>query len=396
MKKRLVIIGGGASGITAALYAAKICKSADITILEKNDRIGKKLLRTGNGRCNITNDNACAERYLSPLAKASLEQFDVTKTKELLASLGIVLKADNTGRNYPYSESAATLLNALLANIKAAGINIISDFDVSNISKKENRFIIQGNKSISADCIIIAAGSPASVKNYNADKILESIGAEYKKFRPALCPLPSEESFLRSLKGVRAKARVSLNGHCEDGEVQFNEKNISGICIFNLAKYVGSPTEVNIDFMPEYSEEEIAALLKVKQQNSLEAGELCDGLILRKLALVLIKKAGFKPSQRAGELSDKALKSIAKQIKAFKLKVKPPADFSSAQVCSGGVSAEQIDAASLELKTNKGIFLCGEILDVDAPCGGYNLQWAISSGLYAAKNAAKYLGEQID
>lgn len=393
MKKRLAIIGGGASGIAAAIYAGKICKNTDIIIIEKNDRIGKKLLRTGNGKCNITNDNAKADCYFSPIAKESLEQFDVAKTKAFLEKLGIVLKADSTGRNYPYSESAATLLNALLANLKAENIEIISEFDVNKISKKDNRFIIEGNKKESADCIIIAAGSPASVKNYSARELLKSVGAEYKDFCPALCPLPSDENFLKILKGVRAKAKVSIGTHSEQGEVQFNEKNISGICVFNLARYVSEKAEVKIDFMPEYSEEEIISLLKKKKHNSLELTELCDGLLLRKLALVLIKQAGFKPSRNTDELSDNDLKKIAKQIKEFTLMINKPTDFSTAQVCTGGVKREQINPESLELKAQKGVFICGEILDVDAPCGGFNLQWAISSGLNAAKNAAEYLGE---
>ena len=393
MKNKLVIIGGGASGIAAAIYADKICKNTDITILEKNDRIGKKLLRTGNGKCNITNDNASADSYFSPIVNSAITEFSVPKTKELLENIGIALRTDDAGRNYPYSESAATLLNALLDELNSENISIITDFDVKKISKKENRFVIKGKEEIDADCVIIAAGSPACVKNYNGDKILQSIGISYKHFKPALCPLPSEETFLKSLKGVRAKAVVRLDEHTQTGEVQFNEKNISGICIFNLARYVHSPAEVTMDFMPEYSEQEITALLKIKQKSSLEATSICDGLILRKLALVLIKKAGLKPSQSASNLSENDIKNIAKQIKEFKVKVKAPTDFSASQVCTGGVTSDQIDLESLELKKNKGIFGCGEILDVDAPCGGYNLQWAVSSGLNAAKHATKYLGE---
>ena len=393
MKKKLVIIGGGASGIAAAIYAGKICKNTEVTILEKNDRIGKKLLRTGNGKCNITNDNACADSYCSPIANDVLKEFDVNKTKALLAEIGIALRADDEGRNYPYSESAATLLNALLAELKSENISIITDFDVKKIAKKESRFTIDGNKKIDADCVILATGSPASVKNYDADKILESIGIRHKNFRPALCPLPSDEAFLKSLKGVRAKALVRLGEHTQKGEVQFNEKNVSGICVFNLSGYVDAPTEITIDFMPEYSEKEIVSLLKLKQKSSLETAEICDGLILRKLAFVLIKKAGFKPSQKASELSENNIELLAKQIKEFKVKVKAPTDFSSAQVCTGGVGKEQINPTSLEINNNKGIFLCGEILDVDAPCGGYNLQWAISSALNATKHALKFLGE---
>ena len=393
MKNKLVIIGGGASGIAAAIYAGRICKNTEITILEKNDRIGKKLLRTGNGKCNITNDNASADSYFSPIARTALEEFSVQKTKQMLESIGIALRADDAGRNYPYSESAATLLNALLAELKGENINIITDFDVKKISKKENRFTIEGNRKIDADCIILAAGSPASVKNYDADKIFQSIGIKHSRFRPALCPLPSDEPFLKSLKGVRAKALVRSGEHTQEGEVQFNEKNISGICIFNLARYVDSPGEVIIDFMPEYSEKEITSLLKKKQKSSSEAAEICDGLILRKLAFVLIKKASLKPSQSATQLSEKDIENIAKQIKEFKVKVNAPFDFSASQVCTGGITKEQINPESLEIKNNKGIFVCGEILDVDAPCGGYNLQWAVSSGLNAAKHALKYLGE---
>lgn len=393
MKKRLVIIGGGASSIAAALYARSIMEDADITIIEKNDRIGKKLLRTGNGKCNITNDNVSADCYLSPIVSATLKEFDVKKTKDLLAKLGIVLKADQTGRNYPYSESAATLLNALLSELKAKNIEIVCEFDANKITAQNGAYKIEGNKQIFADCIIIAAGSPACVKNYSAYKLLENTGIKFTDFRPALCPLPSDEKFLKSLKGVRAKAKVNLNGRCEEGEVQFNEKNISGICVFNLARYVNESTEVKIDFMPEYSENEITDLLEIKHNKSFEASEICDGLILRKLSLVILKRAGFKPSQNAGELSRNDIKKIANQIKTFTVRVKAPTDFSAAQVCSGGIKNETINPETLELKDKKGIFCCGEILDVDAPCGGYNLQWAISSGLNAAKNAAKYLGE---
>lgn len=394
MKKHLVIIGGGASGIAAAIYAGSRQKNVKITIIEKNERIGKKLLQTGNGKCNLTNDNICADSYSSPLAKKSIEKYGVGFTKDFLKQFGIILKSDAQGRNYPFSESAATLLNAFLSILNELEVEIITSFEVKNISYKNGSFTIKGERDIYADAVILSLGSNASLKGYNGYDLHNNIGIKYKKFTPALCPVPSEEKYLKSLKGVRVKARVTLGENSEIGEVQFNEKNISGICVFNLAVNAFDGCVFSLDFMPEYSAEEIEALIKSKKKYSSENSQLLDGILLRKLALEIIKRASLKPSGNAEQTSDSDIKSLTRTIKNFEVHANAPALFASAQSVSGGVGADEVNIQTLESKKYKGLFLCGETLDVDAPCGGYNLQWALSSGFNAADNSLKYLEEK--
>lgn len=389
MKKTVAVIGGGASGITAALCCAESGK-ADVILIEKNDRIGKKLLVTGNGKCNITNAAITPLSYESELARATLGEYGTEKTKEFFSSLGLVLRADSSGRYYPYSESAKSVMNIFLGALEKSGVKIITSFDAEKIEKKE-KFIIHGNYDIYADCVIMAVGSEAGVKNYDGLRLLSRSGIRYNTPSPSLCPVPSSEEFLKSLKGVRAKGTVTLGNETQSGEIQFNEKNISGICVFNLSGKVKDGDIIHIDFAPEYSVSELSRIIKLRKESCAKAENILDGIAQKRLALVLLKRAGVALTESAAAADEKSILCIASLLKDFSVRVNAPRDFRYAQAAHGGVGADEINPDTLESKKAESLFFCGEIADVDGPCGGYNLQWAFSSGMKAAKGALKNL-----
>ena len=390
--KSVLIIGGGASGITAAICLARSRADVHITVLEKNDRILKKLLSTGNGKCNITNTAVSPAVYDSAFAGELIASFDFAAIEAYLASLSLPIKADREGRCYPLSESAKNVVNTLLRETDRLGIEVHCGQAVERIWRQGDRVYAQAGTRYSADALIFAIGSAAAVKGYNGAALCRQLGWQFAPPTPALCPIPSDEAFLKELKGVRAKGSIRLGARKQRGEIQFAEHAVSGICAFNLAKYVRAGDILELDFAPE--EIDKAALrryLTAAANSARENAALLDFLLVRKLGTVLIKRAGLKPSASPQDLSAQDIENILAQITAFKVRVQPPRDFQKAQTVCGGVDARFADAATLAAKGQRGIFLCGEILDADAPCGGFNLHWAWASGIRAAQSAEQYL-----
>lgn len=389
--KRIAIIGAGASGIAAAIRLADLCPECEIILTEKNERIGKKLLATGNGRCNITNTAVSKNSFDSSFAEYSLKKYGFDETKRFLASLGLYIKPDSEGRCYPLSESANNVLNIFLSALEKRRIKPLCSFEVKSIKRENGGYKIKGTKEIFADAVILAVGSAASVKGYNGADLLKNLGFDYLRPKPALCPIPSDEDFLKQLKGVRVKADIYLNDKKESGEIQFNENNVSGICVFNLSKYVKGGDRLIIDLAPALNENELIELIEKSKSNVSENTALLDFLLKRKLSAVLIKKAGIKLSDKPENLKSEDIKKLAEIIKGFSVKLNEPKDFKNAQTVCGGLGENQINKKTLESKAHKGLFVCGELLDADGPCGGYNLQWAWSSALNAAESANNYL-----
>ena len=223
--KKVIIIGGGASGVAAAIRLADENKNLHILILEKNERILKKLLTTGNGKCNITNTAAAPAVYDSRFAHPVTAKYDFESVRAFLASLSIPVKADAAGRCYPLSESAKNAVNLLLSALEQRNITVKTGETVKNFRKKGSTFTVQADNAYTADAVIVAVGSAASVKGYNGLDLLNNAGFSIARPAPALCPIPSDEPFLKELKGVRVKGSITLNGKTEHGEIQFNENN---------------------------------------------------------------------------------------------------------------------------------------------------------------------------
>ena len=399
----IAVIGGGAAGLTAAIEAKQSAPSLNVVIAERLDRTGKKILVTGSGRCNLTNRNISGGDYHGSLPFV-MDIIKKTKnTEEFFRSLGVLCTADEEGRVYPYSKSAASVLSALRLKIKSLDIPEICGFKAEKIDKIKNGFTVSAEDGRIIKCrrIIAACGgyaSPANGTDGAALKMFREMGVKTAKICPAVAPLRVDPASVKGLKGVRVHGRVSaVSGDkvlkTEEGEIQFTENCISGICVFDLA-YLFSEYEgklsVKADLMPEYSEKQLTDILKdIKTtRNDCTLEEFLNGLFVKNLAVFIMKKSIELPlTEPVSSLNDKDLSKIAVTIKNLAFKITGCSSWQNAQVTSGGIHAGEIDD-SLCLKKEKGIFFAGEILDTDGKCGGYNLEWAWSSGMWAGSNCA--------
>lgn len=387
---KVAVLGGGASGIMAAITAAEY--GAEVILAEKNHRVGKKLLMTGNGRCNFTNINLKAEDYNSAFVSDALAVFPPNQTIAFFKEIGLISREEDEGRIYPASGQASAVLEVLLLELERKKVSVVCDFDVSRISKTDTGFevISKDGKKVYADKIIASFGGKAAPKtgsDGSGYRILERFGHSITPLDGALVQLKTD----RSIKGVRAKAAVMLRNITEKGEVQFTEYGLSGIPIFNISRYAKNGDTVVLDLMPDYSETELFEYLKARKAQKLET--YLVGIINKQLGQMLLKECEVgKLSRMSSELKDFEIDKIAKTIKNWHFTVTGKMPWENAQVTEGGIKFSEVNSKTMESKLVKGCYITGEMLDVDAPCGGFNLQWAWSSGYLAGKSAAK-IGE---
>lgn len=384
MKVDVAVIGGGASGIVAAIFAARC--GASVAILEKNARIGKKILATGNGRCNFTNINANAEDYNSLFSKYAINRFPPEKAVEFFKELGLLSRTEE-GRVYPVSGQASAVLDVLRLALSRLSVRVICEFDAQRAEKIGDDFCIYSkNQKISAKKVIVATGGMASPKSGSDGKgyeLLKAFGHHVTKLTPSLVQLKTE----RSIGGVRAFGKVMTeSGKSETGEIQFNNYGISGIPVFNLAKYVKKGEFVSLDLLPQYTEAEVISILKSRPKQTLET--YLTGILNKALGQMLLKECGISPlSAESDTLNISELEKIAKKIKDWRFFVMGTMPWDNAQVTSGGVELSEINPETMESRLVKNLYVTGEVLDIDGPCGGYNLQWAWASGSLAGSEA---------
>ena len=410
MKQDILIIGGGASGLAAAILAAR--KGAAVTILEHTDRVGKKLLSTGNGRCNLTNRNMGPQCYRSQEADFPMKViggFGLEETLEFFRTLGIEPK-DRNGYIYPASDQASSVLDALRMELDHLGVRVAARCQVERIQppfteKPGGGFLVFTNQGqFQARALILAAGSKAA-PNTGSDgsgyQLALSLGHRIIKPLPALVQLRCQGKHYRQLAGVRTEARVTLkvDGRTaaqDTGELQLTDYGISGIPVFQVSRFAavaldqGKRVEAEIDFLPSWPYEE--ALNRLRERVKLLSYRTCEeflsGLLNKKLAQVLIKSAGIPLSRTAGTLKERELRQLLEYLKSYRALVSSVNPFANAQVCRGGVDVSQVNPETMESKLIPGLYFAGEILDVDGICGGYNLQFAWSSAAAAARAAA--------
>ncbi|WP_461881597.1 BaiN/RdsA family NAD(P)/FAD-dependent oxidoreductase [Fusicatenibacter sp.] len=391
MAKNVVIIGGGASGLMAAVQASRL--GAAVTVLEKNEKPGKKLLATGNGRCNFTNryQDASCYRTGNPKRVAHiLSQFTEQDTEHFFEQLGIRIRS-REGWLYPASEQAQSVLDLLLLEARFRKVKIKTRETVLAIETTENGYLVRTEGwQYPADSVIICCGSSASQiagSDEDALSFARQLRLAFVPFSPALCPLRCKGKQFSAWAGVRVRAKVTLLMEenavlSEQGEVQLTDYGVSGIPVFQLSRFAvravteKKKAELLIDFFPELDRTELLAELALRQKNCpyKEPKELLIGLLPEKLIPVLIGKK-------------KTPEEMASAIKVYRLQITGQTDFGKAQVCAGGITLDQL-TDSLESVQHPGIFFAGEALDVDGVCGGYNLQWAWSSGSAAGRAAA--------
>jgi len=406
MRKTVGIVGGGAAGMMAAVTAAR--QGARVTILEGNDRVGKKLLSTGNGKCNLGNRKLDPEEYYTEQPqrlKECLERFGTEDTVAFFQGIGLLLKEKN-GYLYPACEQASAVLDVLRFELAALGIEVVSECKVKQLlsGQKDGRIVVKSeDQSFRFDSVVLACGGKAAPRTGSDGSgfgLAEQIGHKLLPTVPALVQLRCSEPYFRAVSGVRADAmiRVWNEGECiavERGELQLTDYGISGIPVFQLSRQVNyilrkqKEVEVTVDFLPDYGKKEYEDLQAGRRllQNDRTVEEFFTGILHKKLMLQFVKMAGLKPGESVEAADAAAVKRVFKLCREWRLHVNGHNSYDNAQVCAGGVPLDEV-TENLESCKAPGVFFAGEILDVDGKCGGYNLQWAWCSGYLAGKAAA--------
>lgn len=395
------IIGAGASGMAAALAAAEN-PDVQVVLLERQARVGRKLQATGNGRCNLTNLHAAQGGYHGEDPAFSTAAIDARNPEQTIAwfrSLGLLCVSEPSGRVYPYSDQANSVVDVLRFALDRENILLKTGFEVEKVKKTAEGFLVTSSEeSLLFDKLIIACGGIAGSKlggTMSGYKLLQSLGHRSTRLRPALVQLKSSWQGVVGLKGVRANCAVRIlhNGEVfsqSAGELQFTEYGLSGPVIFEVSRDVCREKgnwAAQLDFLPQMAEETLARELLSRKSTNLPAAELLTGILHNRLGRVITQSCGIGAATPIRDVPDALLNAAAHSVKAFEVAITEPLGMDSAQVTAGGVLTKDFDPATMESKLVPGLYACGEVLDVDGDCGGYNLQWAWSSG-YAAGCAA--------
>lgn len=400
-----IIIGGGAAGLMCAIEAKTKNKSCRVAIIEKNDRVGKKLMSTGNGRCNLTNRYINADKYTGSFKKQSktiFERFSGEKIADVFKSMGLVTFFDNEGRYYPISKHAASVLDVLRFRCEALGTDVFLSQNIHSVKKCGNKFKItssddENNFNFVSEKLVIACGSKAAPKlggNSSAADYLKNFGHTFVPYSPALCPIKVKSDILKLVKGLRITGNATLCSRdgiikkSESGEIQFTETSLSGICIFNLSLYAEKNDKIILDLLPDYSNSELYKL--IEQHKTLFSDLNCDmlltGIFQKKAAQAILKMSKTDLTKKCRQLNRNEILNICKTIKAMTFTVNEKEDFSHAQSSLGGVLGSEIDEKTMQSKIVKNLYLCGENIDLCGECGGFNLHFAFAGGIIAGEN----------
>ena len=399
----IAIIGGGASGMAAALAAAE-CPGAQVVLLERQARLGRKLQATGNGRCNLTNLHALEGGYHGDAPgfhEDALNCFPPEETLQWFRKMGLYTVAEESGRVYPYSDQANSVVDVLRFALEKPNIRVQQGCEAERVKKTAAGFRVEwAEGSLDCDRLIVACGGLAGTKlggSMSGYQLLRSLGHRCTRLRPTLVQVKTGWAGVVSLKGVRANCRAQIlhNGALvrqSVGELQFTECGLSGPVMFELSRDVcqekGSWV-CRLDFLPEMDRQTLLEELQRRRQTQLTAAELFTGILHNRLGRVLTQAAGISAASPIAALDDGQLAEAARLAKQFDAALTEPLGMDSAQVTAGGIVTAEFDPATMESKLVRGLYACGEVLDVDGDCGGYNLQWAWSSGRLAGRSAGK-------
>ena len=407
--KEILIIGGGASGIAAALSAAEAAPHENITLLEGLDRVGKKILATGNGRCNLSNESISPDCYHTERPdrlERLLEQMPTEAAVDFFRRQGLLCAPDEAGRLYPYCRQASMVLDVLRLALERSGVRIESGCRVTEISCKNGRFTVKSENggSYRGDAVLLTTGGKAAPSQGVTGvgyALAKRFGHRCTALYPALVPLKCSHSALKGLKGIRVQCRAALlDGDREIahelGEVQFTDYGLSGIPAMQLSCCLGKlqgngRRAVSIDFFPDLSAEELRALLaqRAARYGTETLETLFLGLIHKRVLYAVMKDVGIGPlSRTGGELKAKEIDRLATALKGWLLRVEGTLTWEQAQVTGGGIALDEISDTFASLR-QPGLYLAGELLDVTGKCGGYNLHWAWCSGMIAGRAAVQ-------
>ena len=398
--RTVAVIGGGASGMVAALTAAAR-PGRTVYLLERQQRVGRKLLATGNGRCNITNAHASAEVYHgsdATFCEAALRRFTPVDTQRFFAHLGLLTVTEDDGRVYPLSDSANSVLDVLRFGLDRAGVILRCPFPVDEIVPLAGGYRLKsGEERLDVDAVILACGGAAGAKLGGVSdgyRLGKALGHRRSALHPSLTRILTDPEYPRALKGIRVQADLRLTRRSVllaegRGEVQFTETGVSGPAGFDLSRAVsfgGDGQLLHLRLLP-FDDQGIRSLVKARVQQfpDLEASELFTGMLHNRLGRVVVRAAGISASAPLHSLTEEQLDSAVRTCADFCLPVRGVEGFDAAQVTAGGLLTESFDPETMESRLHPGLFACGELLDIDGPCGGYNLQWAWASGVLAGR-----------
>lgn len=401
--EQVIIIGGGASGLVSAIYSAK--KGYKVTILEKNNHPGKKILITGNGKCNYWNKIITTDNY-NTSSKDKLEKIINNKNKQeiinLFNKIGIIPKIrDNY--YYPYSNQATSIQTALIKECEVLGVNIVTNCEVTDIKKENSMFTIYTTNGIyTSKKIIISTGSLAYPKTGSTGdgyQFAKKFGHNIITPLPALVQLKAKESYLKEWQGIRSDVSVTLLENnkkikTEIGEIQLTDYGVSGICIFNLSSiisrglYNNKEEQIIINFLHPFninSEQEFINFMNTrnKTMNNRTISDLLDGFLNYKLINLILKLSKIKREEKWNTISNKQKSILSNFLINFTVSIIGTNSFDTSQTTTGGIPLSEINIETMESLKCKGLYFTGELLDVDGNCGGYNLAFAWITGMLA-------------
>ncbi len=395
------IIGGGASGMAAAIAASQN-REVKVILFERQARLGRKLQATGNGRCNLTNLHATPDRYHGEeprFAAPALTRYDVQDTLNWFHHLGLYIVSEDSGRVYPYSDQANSVVDVLRFALERDNIEVKLAFEVEKVKKTEEGFLVKAaEESVLCDKLIIACGGLAGTKlggSMSGYQLLHSFGHRYERLRPTLVQLKSPWRGCPQLKGVRANCHTRILHddvlHLEStGEIQFTDYGLSGPVIFEVSRDTcrgKGAWYCRLDLLPEIREDALVEELLRRRETNLPASELLTGILHNRLGRVVTQEVGIAPYVPISQLEERELSQVACAVKALDIPLTEPMGMDAAQVTAGGILTREFDENTMESRLVPGLYACGEVLDIDGDCGGYNLQWAWSSGRMAGAHA---------
>ena len=395
------IIGAGASGMAAAISAAEN-RNVQVILMERQARVGRKLAATGNGRCNLTNLHANRQGYHGEephFAASALIRYDVEDTLNWFRTMGLYTVAEESGRVYPYSDQANSVVDMLRFSLEKPNIQLLTGFEVKKVKRNNAGFQIESAEEvIFCDKLVIACGGLAGTKlggTMSGYQLLRSFGHRCSKLRPALVQLKSSWGGCTALKGVRTNCHVQIlhdgERHSESsGELQFTDYGLSGPVIFEVSRDAcqGRGAWVaRLDFLPDMSMETLRAELLRRKTTNWNAEELLTGILHNRLGRTLTQSVGIKGTWKISDLNDTEIDAVCGAVKHFEAVLTETLGMDAAQVTAGGILTSEFNPQTMESRLVPNLFACGEVLDIDGDCGGYNLQWAWSSGRLAGGSA---------
>ena len=409
MSYDVIIVGGGAAGLAASVFLTKEKPGCRVLILEKNPRVGKKLMATGNGTCNLTNTTATAANYhgAPALAERALKALTVSQTMDFFTAIGVDCVPREDGKVYPASEQAGAVLDALRLTAEAQGVTILCEKKVESLKKTKSGWSVltDGETHVAPYVLVTVGGAAAPALGGSAEgyRLLTDLGCQKTPLFPSIVQLRTTTDYVRSVKGIRVDATLRLcRGGKEvarnTGEVLFTDYGLSGPAVMYASRPAGDwerqkkgEMTAHLDLLPTWNKEDLTA--RIVERSHLPGRTLEDlltGLTHKRVGQTVLRVAGVLPLTRPVEsLTKEEAARIAATLKDWCLPVTGTQGFGGAQVTAGGIAAAEVDGATFEVKRLPGVYAAGEVLDVDGDCGGYNLQFAWSSAYVVAKEIAK-------